>query len=92
MNLVLTSLAEEILQVLPANVERKLQNVNITGLLRFCHMGQETNVVHVELSASSAGTEATAAAEATPKAAAPGGKFAARGTTSEARLSFTVLH
>lgn len=59
-------------------------------------MGQETNVVHVELSASSAGTEATAAAaaaaEATSKAAAPGGKFTARGATSEAGLSFTVLH
>jgi len=90
MNLALTSLAEEILQVLPANVERKLQSVNTTGLLRFYHMGQETNVVHVELSASSAGTEATTA-EAASKAAPAGAKVTARGATSEAGLSFTVL-
>ena len=90
-------MTEEILQVLPTNVEGKLpksvsnihrKNIYIYICIYSGGVGG-TNVVHIELSTGSA-AEAAAEARSTTKTT-PATQFTTRGTTSETGFGLTVL-
>lgn len=68
---ILTSLSEQVLEILPASVEWKLDDVNKCASVKGCPEEGRTNVGHIDLTTTTAGVEAAlhATAKATSVAA-----------------------
>lgn len=81
---ILTSLSEQVLEILPASVEWKLDDVNKCASVKGCPEEGRTNVGHIDLTTTTAGTRTGTATMATMATAKAAGVEAALHATAKA--------